>query len=231
MTGASTGIGRGIAEALVHRGFRVFGSVRKQADAAALEAALGEAFTPLLMDVTDAPAVARAADAEVRLGPARLAGLVNNAGVSLVGPLLHQPLEEFRTQLEVNLVAPLRVIQAFAPLLGAQGGREGPPGRIVNISSVGGKMAAPYLGMYAATKHGLEGLSESLRRELMLYGIDVIVVEPGYTNTPILDKAESEDYCALPPHRLWREPGSLPQGVHRERPQRPVPAPGWATRW
>jgi NAD(P)-dependent dehydrogenase (short-subunit alcohol dehydrogenase family) len=111
----------------------------------------------------------------------------------LVGPLLHQPLEEFRQQLEVNLVAPLLVTQAFAPLLGTDRTRIGNPGRIVNISSVGGKMGAPFLGMYAATKHGLEGLSESLRRELMLYGIDVIIVEPGYVNTPILDKAEADD--------------------------------------
>jgi len=87
----------------------------------------------------------------------------------------------------------LLVTQAFAPLLGADKTRIGNPGRIVNISSVGGKMGAPFLGMYSATKHGLEGLSESLRRELMLYGIDVVIVEPGYVNTPILDKAEADD--------------------------------------
>lgn len=195
VTGVSTGIGRGIVEVLVQGGFTVFGTVRREADAAALSAEFGAAFVPLLMDVTDGAAVTRAVE-QVRaaLGTANLAGLVNNAGVSLVGPLLHQPLADFRTQLEVNLIAPLRVIQAFAPLLGTDRARQGGPGRIVNISSVGGKMAFPFLGTYAASKHGLEGLSEALRRELMLYGIDVIVIEPGHVITPILDKAEAEDY-------------------------------------
>ena len=194
VTGVSSGIGWGITKVLLREGFRVFGTVRKPADADRLVSEFGPDFVPLLLDVTDGAAVHGAAQ-KVRqaLGKTTLFGLVNNAGISLVGPLLHQPLEEFRQQLEVNLVAPLLVTQAFAPLLGSDRTREGQPGRIVNISSVGGKMGAPFLGMYAATKHGLEGLSESLRRELMLYGIEVIVVEPGYVNTPILDKAESDD--------------------------------------
>lgn len=194
VTGASTGIGHGIAGVLVQKGFTVFGTVRQQADADRLQSELGTAFTPLLMDVTDPPAVERVAE-QVReaLGKSTLAGLVNNAGISIVGPLLHTPLPEFRRQLEVNLVSPLLVTQAFATLLGADRTREGKPGRIVNISSVGGKMGAPFLGAYAASKHGLEGMSESLRRELLLYGVDVILIEPGYVNTPILDKAEAED--------------------------------------
>ena len=196
VTGVSTGIGRGIVEALVEGGFTVFGTVRRQEDAAGLSAQFGGAFVPLLMDVTDPAAVARAVQqVGAALGTANLAGLVNNAGVSLVGPLLHQPLEDVRTQLEVNLIGPLRVIQAFAPLLGTDKGRQGGAGRIINMSSVGGKMAFPFLGAYAASKHGLEGLSEALRRELMLFGIDVIVIEPGYVNTPILDKAQAEDYA------------------------------------
>lgn len=195
VTGASTGIGWGIAGVLVRKGFKVFGTVRQQSDADRLQAELGAAFTPLLMDVTDQPAVVRAAD-QVRafLGQSTLAGLVNNAGISVVGPLLHLPLAEFRRQLEVNLISPLLVTQAFAKLLGTDRARKGSPGRIVNISSVGGRLAAPFLGAYAASKHGLEGMSESLRRELMLYGIDVILIEPGYVNTPILDKAEAEDF-------------------------------------
>lgn len=194
VTGASTGIGWGIAGVLVQKGFQVFGTVRKQADADRLQAEFGAAFTPLLMDVTDQPAVLRAAD-QVRasLGQSNLSGLVNNAGISVVGPLLHMPLPEFRRQLEVNLISPLLVTQAFAPLLGAERTRNGKPGRIVNISSVGGKLAVPFLGAYAASKHGLEGMSESLRRELMVYGIDVILIGPGFVNTPILDKAEAED--------------------------------------
>lgn len=146
------------------------------------------------MDVTDHAAVARAAEqVGASLGQQRLAGLVNNAGIAVPGPLLHLPLEEYRRQLEVNLIAPLAVIQAFAPLLGTDRGREGAPGRIVNISSVAGKIGMPFLGAYVASKHALEGMSESLRRELMLYGIDVIVIGPGAVVTAIWDKAEGED--------------------------------------
>ncbi len=195
ITGASTGIGWGTAKVLVGHGFEVFGSVRKQSDADRLAKEFGAAFVPLLMDVTDHAAVARAAEQVASsLGQRRLAGLVNNAGVAVPGPLLHLPLAEFRRQLEVNLVAPLGLTQAFAPLLGTDKARHGTPGRIVNISSVGGKIAVPFLGAYAASKHGLEGMSESLRRELMLYGIDVIVVGPGAVATPIWDKAEGEEY-------------------------------------
>ena len=196
VTGSSTGIGHAIVEVLLKRGFEVFGTVRRQADANRLSSQLGGAFTPLLVDVTDQTAVTHAAE-KVRdlLADRPLAGLVNNAGISVVGPLLHQPLDEIRHQLEVNLIAPISVTQAFAGLLGADLSRRKLPGRIVNISSVGGKMGAPFLGAYAASKHGLEGMSESLRRELMLYGIDVILIEPGYVNTPILDKAETENFA------------------------------------
>ena len=194
VTGASTGIGWGICEVLVKKGFKVFGTVRKQADGDRLQGEFGEAFTPLLMDVTDQAAVTQAAE-QVRaaLGRSTLAGLVNNAGISVTGPLLHLTMEQYRQQLEVNLIAPLLVTQAFADLLGTDRTREGGPGRIVNISSVGGKMGVPFLGAYVAAKHGLEGMSEVLRRELMLYGIDVIVVAPGSVVSAIWDKAEAED--------------------------------------
>ena len=109
--------------------------------------------------------------------------------------MLHQPIADIRSQLEVNLIGPAIVTQAFAPLLGANRALTGKPGRIVNISSVGGKFGGPFLGAYAASKHGLEGMSESLRRELLLYGIDVILIEPGYVNTTILDKAQKEEYA------------------------------------
>lgn len=194
VTGASTGIGWGITSVLVQKGWKVFGTVRKQPDADRLQLEFGAAFTPLLMDVTDQPAVARAAQ-QVResLGKSTLAGLVNNAGIVVGGPLLHLPLAAYRHQLEVNLIAPLLVTQAFADLLGTDRTRQGRPGRIVNISSVGGKIAVPFLGAYAASKHGLEGMSESLRRELMLYGIGVILIGPGFVSTAIWDKAEAED--------------------------------------
>lgn len=194
ITGVSTGIGWGATKTLISQGWHVFGSVRKAADAERLTTEFGDRFTPLFFDVTDEAAVQRAAQqVSEQLGGRTLAGLVNNAGIAVPGPLLHLPVAEFRWQLEVNLVGVLTVTQAFLPLLGVDLIRQGEPGRIVNISSVAGKQGSPFLGAYAASKHGLEGLSESLRRELMLYGIDVIVIGPGAVATPIWDKAEQLD--------------------------------------
>lgn len=194
VTGVSTGIGWGAAKVLIEKGFHVFGSVRKAADAERLSQAWGDHFTPLLFDVTDEAAVGAAASlVRTKLGGQPLRGLVNNAGIATAGPLMHQPVSEFRQQLEVNLVGPLIVTQAFLPLLGADRALPGTPGRIVNVSSAGGKNGGPFLGAYAASKFGLEGFSESLRRELMLYGIDVIIVGPGSVATPIWDKAEQID--------------------------------------
>lgn len=194
VTGASTGIGWASAKVLIAKGFHVFGSVRKQADADRLKAEFGEAFTPLLFDVTDEAAVrAGAKQVEAALGGQTLAGLVNNAGVAFAGPLLYLPVEEFRQQLEVNLTGVVIATQAFAPLLGAESPARQDPGRIVNISSVGGKNANPFMGPYCTTKFGLEGLSESLRRELMPFGVDVVIVAPGAVATPIWDKADSVD--------------------------------------
>jgi NAD(P)-dependent dehydrogenase (short-subunit alcohol dehydrogenase family) len=197
VTGTSSGIGWGTVKVLLRKGFRVYGSVRKQDDAERLQAEFGDKFSPLTMDVTEEKAVREAAArVSAELGTERLAGLVNNAGIAVPGPLLHMPLEAFRHQLEVNLIAPLLVTQAFAPLLGTDRSRLGVPGRIINVSSVGGKIGAPFVGAYAASKHGLEGMSESLRRELMLYGIDVILIGPGSVATPIWNKAETHDLSA-----------------------------------
>ena len=191
ITGVSTGIGAAAARIAASHGAHVFGSVRRLEAAAALQAELGERFTPLVFDVRDEAAVAAAASTvRTALGGKRLGGLVNNAGVALAGPLALQPIAEFREQIEVNLMGPLIVTQAFLPLLGTDPGLSGAPGRVVNLSSVGGRMAPPFLGGYAAAKHALEGLSESLRRELMLFGIDVVIVAPGSVATPIWDKAE-----------------------------------------
>ncbi len=194
VTGASTGIGYAIAKVLGKHGIEVFGGVRKQADADRLQGELGPSFTPLLMDVTDEQTVrSAAATVSERLAGRKLFGLVNNAGVAGGGPLLHQPIAEFRQTLEVNLLGPFTVTQAFGPLLGADRTRTGPPGRIVQISSVGGRLAFPFLGSYVASKFALEGMSESLRRELLLYGIDVLIVGPGSVLTPIFDKAQQTD--------------------------------------
>lgn len=206
VTGVSTGIGRGTATVLVRQGWQVFGSVRREADGQALQRELGAAFIPLVFDVQDNAAILAAAG-QVRghLGGRTLAGLVNNAGSSFTDPLLVQSVADFRQQVEINLVGVFAVTRAFAPLLGADPALTGPKGRIVNISSVGGRMGPPFLGAYAAAKHGVEGFSESLRRELQLLGIDVIIVGPGSVATAIWDKAE-----ALPLDHLvgtvWYEP-------------------------
>lgn len=193
VTGASTGIGHGCVEELTKAGFHVFASVRKTADAERLAQEFGDRVTLLIFDVTDEAAV-RAGAEQVReaLKGEPLAGLANNAGVAVAGPILHLPLDEFRQQIEVNLTGVVAVTQAFAPLLRAEDG-QGRPGRIVNISSVGGKNANPFMAPYCASKFAIEGLSESLRRELQIFGIDVIVVAPGAVATPIWSKAEEVD--------------------------------------
>src|SRR5258708_2418098 len=197
VTGVSSGIGWGTANVLLQHGFQVFGSVRKRADADRLSAEWGEAFTPLLFDITDEQAVKLAAALVAeRLQGQTLSGLVNNAGTAVPAPLIYQPIREYRQQLEVNLIGPLIVTQAFVGLLGADHQRSGHPGRIINISSIGGKIAGPFLGAYHASKFGMEGFSDSLRIELMVHGIDVIVVGPGAVATSIWDKAEQVDISA-----------------------------------
>ncbi|MFZ1400924.1 MAG: SDR family oxidoreductase [Candidatus Promineifilaceae bacterium] len=194
ITGASSGIGYDAARYLIERGYHVFGSVRKQADADRVQAALGERFTPLLFDVTDEGGVETAVtQVTQKIGNNGLAGLVNNAGIAVAGPLMHLPMSEFRRQIEVNLYGQLDVTQKFLPLLGAVPNAPHPPGRIVNISSVSGKVVYPFMGPYAASKHALEAISDALRRELLIFGIDVIVIGPGSVQTPIWEKAQDLD--------------------------------------
>ncbi len=197
VTGASTGIGWASAKLLLDKGFRVFGSVRKEADAQRLKSEFGANFMPLMFDVTDEAAVLAAAR-EVRgaLEGETLAGLVNNAGIAVAGPVLELSADEFRHQMNVNVIGPIVATQAFAPLLGSDPSLKGAKGRIVMISSVAGKSGNPLTPAYSASKHALEGISESLRRELMLFGIDVVIVAPGAVKTPIWSKAEEVDISA-----------------------------------
>src|SRR5271154_4773355 len=194
ITGASTGIGWAAAKLLLARGFRVFGSVRKQADAERLKREFGANFTPLLFDVTDEAAVLSAAR-EVRsaLNGETLAGLVNNAGIAVAGPVLELAADEFRRQMDVNVIGPVIATQAFGPLLGVDPSLRGPKGRIVMVSSLAGKNGNPLLSPYCTSKHAIEGLSESLRRELMLFGIDVVIIAPGAVKTPIWGKTDGID--------------------------------------
>jgi NAD(P)-dependent dehydrogenase (short-subunit alcohol dehydrogenase family) len=197
ITGASTGIGWAAAKLLLDRGFRVFGSVREQADADRLKTEFGANFIPLLFDVTDEAAVLAAArEVRAALAGETLSGLVNNAGIAVAGPVLELGADQFRHQMDVNVIGPIIATQAFGPLLGADPSLKGPRGRIVMISSVAGKNGNPLISAYAASKHAIEGLSESLRREMMLFGIDVIIVAPGAVKTPIWAKADEVDISA-----------------------------------
>src|ERR1700721_2613952 len=140
VTGASPGIGWATAKLLLDRGFRVFGSVRRQADADRLKNEFGANFTPLLFDVTDEAAVLAAArEVRTALNGETLAGLVNNAGIAVAGPILELAADEFRRQLEVNVIGPIIATQAFGPLLGSDPSLKGPKGRIVMISSGAGR--------------------------------------------------------------------------------------------
>lgn len=197
VTGASSGIGEAAAGVAVRRGARVYASVRRPEDGARLTATLGPALIPVVFDVTDESAVATAARfvADQQKG-VRLVGVVNNAGASVPGPLLHMSAAELRAQMEVNLIGVHSVTCAFAPLLGAEGDNQladGAPGRFVMISSVGGRRAVPFIAAYAASKFALEGYSEGLRRELMPFGIDVVVIGPGAVKTKIWEKGLSFD--------------------------------------
>ena len=204
VTGVSTGIGWGTTKVLVSKGCRVFGSVRKQADADRLQREFGDGFVPLVMDITDADAVHQAAQkVGSMIGDRNLVGLVNNAGVVVSGPLLYLRPSEYKRQLEVNMISPLVVIQAFAPLLGTDKKRQGPAGRIVNISSSGAKIPIPLIGAYSSSKCGLEGMSDALRIELMLFGIDVVMIEPGTVNTSMYDKGEKEDLSEFKQTEYW----------------------------
>ena len=205
VTGASTGIGAAIARHLAERGFRVFGTVRRAEDEVALAR---DGVTPVRMDVTDTASIMRArGEVERALGITPLIALVNNAGIPAAGPLELFPLDELRRVLEVNLIGVVAVTQAFLPLLKVS------RGRIVNISSVAGRGALPFLGPYAASKFGLEAISDSLRRELSPFGVRVIVIEPGSFKTAIWRKVEAMD--------LRRYAGTPYEGV-LERFRRPM---------
>ena len=193
ITGASSGIGRAAAHWLASHEWLVFACVRSDEDAAALNE-VEPKIKPLIMDVTKPEQIEHAVHrVEQELNGDTLTGLVNNAGIAQMGPLALQPLDEFKAHFEVNVFGALSVTQAFLPLLGMDETRKGRPGRVVNITSVGGKLAAPFLGAYSSTKHAVEGLTDSLRRELLPFGIDVIAIGPGSVKTPIWDKAEEKN--------------------------------------
>jgi NAD(P)-dependent dehydrogenase (short-subunit alcohol dehydrogenase family) len=195
ITGASSGIGEASALRLARAGWRVFAGVRAAADGDRLQAAGGERLEPLTIDVTEPATIAAAAEA---LGDEPLEGLVNNAGTALAMPLEFLPLDQLRQQLEVNLVGHVAVTQALLPNLRSA------RGRIVNVGSIAGRSALPFLGAYAASKHALEAVTDALRVELRPFGIAVTVIEPGTIATPIWRKGGErfEELAAQLPDEL-----------------------------
>lgn len=210
VTGASTGIGEATTRHLASLGFQVFAGVRKDEDA---ERARSNGLQAVKLDVTDAASVESArAEVEGALDGTRLAGLVNNAGVAISGPIEFVSPDELTRQLDINVVGQVRVIQAFLELL-----RRG-KGRVVNISSIGGRMALPLVGPYNASKFALEGLSDSLRRETRGQGIEVVLIEPGAIKTPIWGKgnAAADEMLADAPPEAERLYGKLIRALRAE---------------
>jgi len=186
ITGASTGIGRAAALRLDAEGWRVFAGVRREEDAAALREAASGRLAPVMLDVTDAEQIAGAVrTVEAEVGEAGLDGLVNNAGIAVLSPLETIPVDDFRRQLEVNLVAQVTVTQAFLSLIRRA------TGRVVFVSSIGGRMSLPFGAPYHASKHGIEAVADCLRQELHPWNIGVSVIEPGSIDTPIWERGEA----------------------------------------
>ena len=192
VTGVSTGIGYSAVEHLINSGYSVFGSVRKQEDATRLESAFRENFIPLIFDVRDEEAIlesVKVVKSELTSSD-QLVAIVNNSGIALGGPIQYLPTDVYRKQFEVNLFGVINVTRSYLKLLGAYKGSTH-QGKIVMISSVSGRRSFPFVAPYTTSKHALEALSDSLRREMMLYGIKVVIIEPGPIKTPIWDKAPS----------------------------------------
>ena len=194
VTGVSTGIGYATAKILSQSGYFVYGSVRNEHDAKKISNELGENFQALIIDVTNLESIKNSleivkSDLKSNEG---LSGLVNNAGIALGGPITLIETDVFRKQFDVNFFGLIDVTKAFLPILGASKDSHY-KGKIINISSVSGLRANPFVGPYSASKFALEAFSDSLRRELLIYDIDVILIEPGPIKTAIWDKTPDPD--------------------------------------
>jgi NAD(P)-dependent dehydrogenase (short-subunit alcohol dehydrogenase family) len=202
ITGASTGIGRACALHLDRLGYRVFAGVRREVDGESLAAATSDRLRWVLLDVTNRDQIAGAQrEVEAAIGDAGLAGLINNAGIVVAAPTEVVPIDGLRRQLEVNTIGAIAVTQAFLPMLRAA------RGRIINVSSISGRIAFPILGPYAASKFALGALSDALRVELHGSGVTVTCIEPGSVVTPIWDKSIASVQTmmeGIPPERLDR---------------------------
>jgi len=191
ITGVSTGLGYASAKYLIQNGIAVFGSIRNKQDGERLRNDFGDLFIPLLFDVTDRSARKDQIETIAKqLQGAPLTALVNNAGIAVPGPMALISEEELQHQMDVNFFAVASIIKECLPLLGAYKGFMGTPGKVINISSVAGLFNSPFNGAYCISKHALESLSDVYRRELMMYGVDVILIEPGPIKSAIWEKTK-----------------------------------------
>ena len=187
ITGVSSGIGRDALRLLHQKGYHIYGSVRKEADAKSLTEAYPQRFTPLIFDVQDQNAVNQEAKVVFETCD-RIDALINNAGIAVPGPLEFVTESDFEKQMDVNLKSVRRITNTFLPLLGTAPDFKGTPGRIINISSISGLFSSPFNGVYSISKHALESMTDVYRRELRRYGIKVMAVEPGPIKTKIWGK-------------------------------------------
>jgi len=178
VTGASSGIGEATAVHLAHKGFRVFAGARRIEKLQTLSGLGAGRITPVALDVTDEGSISKTLE-QILDDAGSLFGLVNNAGVSVMGPVEEVSISDWRVQYETNVFGLVAMIQAVLPHM-----REKGRGRIINIGSVAGRIAAPFQGVYSSSKHAVEGLSDALRREVAPHGIKVSLVRPGFINTP-----------------------------------------------
>jgi NAD(P)-dependent dehydrogenase (short-subunit alcohol dehydrogenase family) len=228
VTGSSSGIGRATVQRLDAAGWKVFAGVRKEEDAAKLREEFSSRLEPLLLDVTDADAIAAAAE-RVGAEPDGLDGLVDNAGNAVAGPLEALPIEDFRRQVELNLIAQVAVTQAMLPAIRTA------RGRVVMVSSMGGRVALPLTGAYHAAKFGLEAVGDTLRQELAPWGIKVVLIEPGSIDTPIWKSGQEDAERILSKtsprmHELYGATVERYRKVVRDTAERGIPAEKVAAR-
>jgi short-subunit dehydrogenase len=184
ITGASTGIGAACAIHLDRLGYRVFAGVRKVDDGVVLQKDCSNRLMPIQLDVTDLSTIQKAhALVSRHIEKIGLFGLVNNAGIAVVGPLEAVPLADLRRQLEVNVIGQVAVTQKFLPLI-----RQA-RGRIINMGSIAGLTTMPLMGSYSASKFALEAITDALRLEVQQWGVHVSIIEPGAIATPIWNKS------------------------------------------
>lgn len=194
ITGVSSGIGFSIAEHLLQNGYYVFGTVRKENDAEVLKQKYKNSFQHLIVDITDYKVIATSFETVKNIvGANGLTALINNSGVVVSGTLKHISIEDFEYQFKVNVFGLLKVTQTFLPLLGADINTKFNAGKIININSISGLFTLPFIVPYCASKYASESISDGLRRELSMYGIKVVSINPGAVKTPIWNKEQQKE--------------------------------------